>query len=150
MDKLLIHWSQVHNYINSQYLEVLMVAMVPDYNPQQLLITWKKYLFKKVDQNWKGFPRHFVSLGARVLNFKGVYLAHIFVFLSDYKNMLLFKLLSINHFKSFKKILYGGYLMMKKDYKSSRWTINFHYMISKDHNLVNFYVLEPILFPHWF
>ena len=45
----------------------------------------------------------FLNLGARVLNSKGVYLAHLLVFLSDSKDMLLFKELSTNHFKFFKK-----------------------------------------------
>ena len=38
----------------------------------------------------------FLDLGARVLNFREAYFAHILVFLSDSKNMLLFKWLSIN------------------------------------------------------
>ena len=37
--------------------------------------------------------------------------------------------------------------MMEKDYMSSRYAIKFSYVTSKDHNLVNFYLLEPILFP---
>ena len=89
----------------------------------------------------------FLDLGARVLNFKEVYLAHILVFLSDSKNILLFKGLLTNHFKSFKEFSCGRNLMMKKDYKSSRWTPNFSCVTSNDYNLVNFNHHEPTLFP---
>ena len=62
----------------------------------------------------------FLDPGARVLNFKEAYLAHLLVFSSDSKYIILLKGLSPNHFKSFKEILCGRSLMMKKDYKSSR------------------------------
>ena len=102
-------------------------------------------LFKIV----KVSSKHFLDLGARVWNFKEVYLAHLLVFLSDSKNILLLKCLLANHFKSFKEFSCGRNLTMKKDYKSSRWTPNFRCVTSNDYNLVNFYHLELTLFPKW-
>ena len=89
----------------------------------------------------------FLDLGARVLNFKKVYLAHLFVFLSDSKSILLLKWLLTNHFKSLKEFSCGRNLMMEKYYKSSIWIPHFSYVTSSGHNLVNFYHLEPTLFP---
>ena len=105
--------------------------------------------YKKVVQNCQGSSKHVLDLGARVLNFKEVYLSHLLVFLSDYKDIFLFKGLSINHFKSLKEFPWGRGLMRKKDYKSSRWTPNFPCVTSNDHNLVNLYHLEPTFFPQW-
>ena len=141
------HWSQVHISLNSQDMEVVLVAMSSHYHPQQLLFTKQECWYKKVVQNCQSSSKHFLDLGARVLNFKEVYLAHLLVFLSDSKYILLFKGLSTNHFKSSKEFSCGRNLMMKKDYKSSRWTPNFPCVTSNDHNLVNFYHLEPIIFP---
>ena len=59
---LWFHWSQVHISLISQYLEVVLVAMVSPYHPKKLLLTWQKYLYKEVCPNCKGFPRHFVTL----------------------------------------------------------------------------------------
>ena len=143
------HWSQVYIYLNSQYMEVFLVAMSSHYHPQQLLSTKQKCWYKKDVQNCQSSSEHFLDLGVRVLNIKEVYLAHILVFLSDSKNILLLKGLLTNHIKSFKEFSCVRNLMMKKDYKSSRWTPNFSYVTSNDHNLVNFYHLEPTLIPQW-
>ena len=94
--------------------------MSSHYHPQQLLFTNNVCWYKKFVQNCQSSSKHFLELGARVLNFKEVYLAHILVFLSDYKEMLLFKVVSTNHFNSFKKLLCGRCLMMKEDYKSHK------------------------------
>ena len=89
----------------------------------------------------------FLNLGARVLSFKGEYLAHLLVFFSDSKDIILLKGLSTNNFKGFKEFSWGRDFMRKKYYKSSRWIPNFSCVTSNDHNLVNFYHLEPIIFP---
>ena len=94
--------------------------MSPHYHPQQLLFTKQECWYKKFVQACQISSKHFLDLGARVLNFKGVYLAHLLVFLSDSKDILLFKGLSTNHFKSFKKLLCVRFLMIEKDYKYSR------------------------------
>ena len=39
--------------------------------------------------------------------------------------------------------------MTKKDYKSFKWTPNFSCVTPNDHNMVNFYHIEPINFPQW-
>ena len=101
-------------------MEVVLVSMSYHYHPQEILSTKQKCWYKKVVQNCQSSSKHFLDLGARVLNFKEVYLAHILVFLSDSKDILLFKGLLTNHFKSFKDFSCGRNLMMKKDYKSSR------------------------------
>ena len=64
LGKSLNHWSQVKISLNYQYLEVVMVDMVSNSHPQQLLFTRQKYLAKKIWQNWKRFPKHFVALRA--------------------------------------------------------------------------------------
>ena len=130
-------------------MEVVLVAMSSHYHPQQLLFTNNLCWYKKFVQNCQSSSKHFLDLGARVLNFKGVYLYHLLVFLNYSKDILLFKGLSINHFKSSKEFSCGRNLMMKKDYKSSRWIPNFPCVTSNDHNLVNFYHLEPNHFPKW-
>ena len=53
------------------------------------------------------------------MDFKGVYHAHLLIFLSD-----------------FKEIVCGRNLMMKKDYKFSRWTLKFHDVTWNEHNLI--------------
>ena len=128
-------------------MEVVLVAMSSHFHPQQLLFTKHLCWYKKFVQNCQSSSKHFLDLGARVLNLKEVYLAHILVFFSDSKSILLFKWLLTNHFKSFKELSRGRDSMRKKDYKSSRWIPNFPCVTSNDHNLVNFYHLEPILFP---
>ena len=65
---------------------------------QQLLFTKQEYWYKKFVQTCQSSSRHSLDLEARVLNLKGVYLAHRLVFLSDSKGILLFKGLSTNHF----------------------------------------------------
>ena len=143
------HWSQVHISLNSQDMEVVVVAMSSYYHPQQLLFTKHLCWYKKFVQNCQSSSKHFLDLGARVLNFKEVYLAHLLVFLSDSKNILLFKELPTNLFKSSKEFSCGRNLVKKKDYKSPRWIPNFPYVTSNGHNLVNFYHLEPFLFSWW-
>ena len=107
--------------------------------------------FSQCSRYGSGFGGYEFSLSSsttsKVLNFKGIYLAHLLVFLSDSKDIFLFKGLSTNHFKSFKELSWGRDLMRKKDYKSSRWVLNFPCVTLNDHKLVNFYHLEPILFP---
>ena len=95
--------SQVHIFLKSQGMEVVLVSMSSHYHPQQLLFTKQKCWYKKFVQNCQSSSKHFLDLGARVLNFKEVYLAHLLVFLSDSKNILLLKCLLANHFKSFKE-----------------------------------------------
>ena len=85
------YWSQVNISLNYQDMEVVFVAMSSHFHPQQLLFTKKLCWYKKVVQNSQSSSKHFLDLGARVLNFKEVYLAHLLVFLSDYKNILLQK-----------------------------------------------------------
>ena len=116
---------------------------------QQFLFTKEEYWHKKCVQTCQSSTKHSLDLEARVLNFKGAYLAHLLVFLSDSKDIILFKGLLTNHFKSSKEFSCGRNLMRKKDYKSSRWIPNFPCVTSNDHNLVNFYHLEPIIFPKW-
>ena len=128
-------------------MEVVLVAMSPHPHPQQILFTKEEYWHKKLVQAWQISSKHSLDLEARVLDFKGAYFAHLLVFLSDSKNILLFKELPTNHFKSTKGFSCGRNLVKKKDYKSPRWIPNFPYVISNGHNLVNFYHLEPILFP---
>ena len=130
-------------------MEVVLVAMSPHHHPQQFLFTKEEYWHKKFVQNWQSSTKHSLDLEARVLDFKGEYIAHLLVFLSDYKNILLFKELPTNHFKISKEFSYGRNLVKKKDYKSSRWIPNFPYVTSNGHNLVNFYHLEPIIFSWW-
>ena len=106
--------------LNSQDMEVVLMSMSSHYHTQQLLFTKQEFWHKKVVQNCQGSSRHFLDLGARVVNFKEAYLSHLLVFLSDYKEILIFKWLLTNHFKGLKEILCVRNLMMKKDYKSSR------------------------------
>ena len=96
------------------------MAMSSHYHPKQLLFTKKEYWYKKFVQTCQSSSRHSLDLEARVLNFKGVYIAHLLVFLSDSKYILLFNGLSTNHFKSSKEFSCGRNLVKKKDYKSSR------------------------------
>ena len=96
------YWSQEHISLKFQDMEVVLVAMSPHNHPQQLLFTKKEYWHKKFVQTCQSSSKHFLDLGARVLNFKGVYLAHILVFLNDSNDILLLKGLSTNHFKSSK------------------------------------------------
>ena len=114
------YWSQEHISLKFQDMEVVLVAMSPHYHPQQLLFTKKEYWHKKFVQTCQSSSRHSLDLEARVLNFKGVYLAHLLVFLSDSKDIILFKGLSTNHFKSSKEFSCGRNLVKKKDYKSPR------------------------------
>ena len=113
------HWSQM-NTLNSQDMEVVLVAMNSHFHPQQLLFTKHLCWYKKFVQNCQSSSKHFLDLGARVLNFKEVYLAHILVFLSDSRDILILKGLLKYHFKISKEILCVRNLIMKKDYKSSR------------------------------
>ena len=87
------YWSQEHISLKFQDMEVVLVDMNPHYHPQQLLFTKKEYWYKKIVQTCKSSPRHSLDLEARVLNFKGVYLAYLLVFLSDSKDIFLFKVL---------------------------------------------------------
>ena len=128
-------------------MEVVLVVKSSHYHPQQLLLTKQECWYKKFVQTCQSSSKHSLDLEARVLNFKGSYLAHFLVFLSDSKYILLFKGLLTNNFKSFKEFSCGRNLMMKNDYKSSRWTPKFPCVTSNDHNLVNFYHLESIIFP---
>ena len=118
-------WSQEQISLKFQYMEVVLVAMSPHHHPQQLLFTNKEYWDKKFVQTCQSSSKHSLDLEARVLNFKGAYLAHLLVFLSDSKDILLLKGLSTNHFKNSKYFSCGRNLVKKKDYKSSRWIHNF-------------------------
>ena len=71
-------------------MEVVFVAMSPHHHPQQFLFTKEEYWHKRFVQTWQGSTKLSLDLEARVLDFKGAYLAHILVFLSDSKNILLF------------------------------------------------------------
>ena len=142
-------WSQVHISLNYQDMEVVLVAMSSHFHPQQLLFIKHLYWYKKVVQNFQVSSKHFLDLGSRVLNFKEVHLSHLLVFLSDSKDIILFKGLSTNNFKSYKEFSCGRNLVKKKDYKSSKWIPNFPYVTSNGHNMVNCYHFEPILFPWW-
>ena len=102
-----------------------LVAIGPHHLPQQFLFTKEEYWHKKFDQTWQSSTKHSLELEARVLDFKGAYLAHLLVFLSDSKNILLFKELPTNHFKSSKEFSCGRNLVKKKDYKSFRWIPHF-------------------------
>ena len=62
-----------------------MVAMSPHHHPQQILFTKEEYWHKKFVQTWQSSSKHSLDLEARVLDFKGAYLAHLLVFLSDSK-----------------------------------------------------------------
>ena len=119
------NWSQEHISLKFQDMEVVFVAKSSHYHPQQLLFTKQEYWYKKFVQNCQSSSKHFLDLEARVLNFKGVYLAHLLVFLSDSKYIFLFKELPINHFKSSKEFSCGRNLVKRKDYKSSRWIPHF-------------------------
>ena len=101
-------------------MKVVLVAMSPHHHPQQFLFTKEEYWHKKFVQTWQSSTKHSLDLEARVLDFKEAYLAHLLVFLSDSKNILLFKELPTNHFKSSKEFSCGRNLVKKKDYKSSR------------------------------
>ena len=106
-------------------MEVVLVAMSHHHHPQQFLFTKEEYWHKKFVQTWQSSSKHSLDLEARVLDFKGAYLAHLLVFLSDSKNILLFKELPTNHFKSSKEFSCGRNLVKKKDYKSSKSTPQF-------------------------
>ena len=106
-------------------MEVVLVAMSPHHHSQQFLFTKEEYWHKKFVQTWQSSTKHSLDLEARVLDFRGAYLAHLLVFLSDSKNILLFNELPTNHFKSSKEFSCGRNLVKKKDYKSSRWIHNF-------------------------
>ena len=101
-------------------MEVVLEAMSPHHHSQQFLFTKEEYWHKKFVQDWQSCTKHSLDLEARVLAFKGAYLAHMLVLLSDYKNSLLFKERPTNHFKSFKNFSCGRNLVKKKDYKSPR------------------------------
>ena len=60
----------MHISLNSQDMEVVLVAMGSNYHPQQLLFTKQECWYKKVDQNCQSSLKHFLVLGVRVLNFK--------------------------------------------------------------------------------
>ena len=62
------------------------------YHPQQLIFTKQEYWHKKFVQTCQSSSKHSLDLEARVLNFKGAYLAHLLVFFSDSKDILLFKI----------------------------------------------------------
>ena len=94
--------------------------MSPPHNPHQSLFTKEEYWHKKFVQTWQSSTKHSLDLEARVLDFKGTYLAHLLVFLSDSKKILLFKDLPTNNFKISKEFSCGRNLVKKKDYKSSR------------------------------
>ena len=72
-------------------MEVVLVAMSPHHHPQQFLFTKEEYWHKKFVQTWQSSTKHSLDLEARVLDFKGAYLAHLLVFLSDSKDILLLK-----------------------------------------------------------
>ena len=76
-----------HKFIFLSIIKILkwvVVAMSSHYHPQQLIFTKHLFWYKFV-QNCQSFSKHFLDLGVRVLNFKGVYRAHLLVFLSDSK-----------------------------------------------------------------
>ena len=101
-------------------MKLVLVAIGPHHHPQQILFTKEEYWHKKFVQTWQSSTKHSLDLEARVLDFKGAYLAHLVVFLSGPKNILLFKELPTNNFKSSKEFSCGKNLVKKKDYKSSR------------------------------
>ena len=80
----------MHVSLNSQDMEVGLVAMSSHYHPQQIIFTKQEFWYKKFVQNCQSSSKHFLDVGARVLNFKEAYLTHLLVFLSDSKDMLLF------------------------------------------------------------
>ena len=100
-------------------MKLVLVAIGPPHHPQQFLFTKEEYWHKKFVQTWQSSTKHSLDLEARVLNFKGAYLAHLLVFLSDSKDTFLLKELPTNHFKSSKEFSCGRNLVKKKDYKSS-------------------------------
>ena len=101
-------------------MEVVLVAMIPHHHPQQFLFTKEEYWHKKFVQTWQSSTKHSLDLEARVLDFKEAYLAHLLLFLSDSKTIILFKELPTNHFKISKEFSCGWNLVEKKDYKSPR------------------------------
>ena len=71
---------QGHSSLKFQYMEVVLVDMSPHHHPQQLLFTKEEYWHKKFVQTCQSSLKHSLDLEARVLNFKGAYLAHLLVF----------------------------------------------------------------------
>ena len=96
------------------------MAMSPHHHPQQILLTKEEYWHKTFVQIWQSSTKHSLDLEARVLDSRGACVAHLLIFLSDSKIILLFKEFPTNHFKSSKEFSCGNNLVKKKDYKSSR------------------------------
>ena len=80
------------------------MAIGPHHHPQQFLFTKEEYWHKKFVQTWQSSTKHSLDLEARVLEFKGAYIAHLLVFLSDSKYILLFKGSLTNHFQKFQGV----------------------------------------------
>ena len=88
------------------WLRVLIIILNKFYSQRKNIGTKSLFKLGKVPQGM------LLNLGVRVLDLKGVYLAHLLVFLSDSKDIILFKGLLTNHFKSSKEFSCGRNLMM--------------------------------------